>query len=83
MHWWASKQIIFNTKVDEEPVKCQEDRIDVLKFTHPLKDPGSTIFNVLDLLKALTRDPNEEYITVVQPGGDKGVDQPFGNTEGK
>ncbi|KAK3539680.1 hypothetical protein QTP70_011539 [Hemibagrus guttatus] len=29
-----------------------------------------------------SRDPNEECITVIKPGGDKGVDQPFSFTEG-
>ncbi|KAK3506756.1 hypothetical protein QTP70_023753, partial [Hemibagrus guttatus] len=48
-----------------------------------MKDPGSTVLNVLELLKTPTRDPNEKCITIVKPGGDKGVDQPFSITEGK
>ncbi|XP_010782828.1 aldose reductase-like [Notothenia coriiceps] len=38
------------------------------------EDPSSAVLNVLELLDAFVRDPDEECIAVVQPGGDKGVD---------
>lgn len=42
-------------------------------FWHPRQDPGSAILNILEPLEALARDPNEECVTVIQPGGDKGI----------
>ena len=62
----------FNSECDSEPVKGFEDGGDVLKFAHPHQDPGSTVLYVLELLDALVRDPDEECIAVIQPGGDKG-----------
>ena len=47
-------------------------------FAHPHQDPSSsTVLDVLELVNALARDPDEERITIVQPGGDKGVYQFF------
>ena len=54
-----------------------EDGSDVLVFAHPHQDPSSAVLYVLELLKALARGPDEECIAVIQPGGDKGVDQLF------
>ena len=54
-----------------------EDRSDVLIFPHPHQDPGSAVLNVLQLLNALARNPDEECVAVVQPGGDKGMNQFF------
>lgn len=51
----------------------------MLVFPHPHQDPRST---VLDILEAPARDPDEECITVIQPGGDKGVDQFLCSREG-
>ena len=47
-------------------------------FAHPHQDPSSAVLYVLELPDAFVRDPDEECIAVVQPGGDKGVDQLFG-----
>ena len=66
----------FNSECDREPVKGFEDGGDVLKFAHPHQDPGSTVLYVLELLDALARDP-DECIAVIQPGRDKGVDEPL------
>ena len=44
-------------------------------IAHPHQDPGSTVLYVLELLDALARDPDEECIAVIRPGGDKGVDE--------
>ena len=44
-------------------------------FAHPHQDPGSTVLDVLQSLDVLARDPNEECITVVQSGGDTGMDE--------
>ena len=51
---------------------------DMIIFAHPHQDPSSAVLNVLELLDAFVEDPDEECIAVVQPGGDKGVDQLFG-----
>lgn len=55
----------------------------MIKLACPRQDPGSTVLNMLKLLKTSARDPDEERITVVQPGGDKGVDQLLSIAEGK
>ena len=67
---------VFNCECDREPGKGFEDGGDVLKFAHPHQDPGSTVLYVLELLDALARDP-DECIAVIQPGRDKGVDEPL------
>ncbi|XP_068160690.1 nucleoporin p58/p45-like [Antennarius striatus] len=41
------------------------------------RDPSSAVLYVLELVNALARDPDEERITIIQPGGDKGVYQFF------
>ncbi|KAG2465866.1 FGF2 factor, partial [Polypterus senegalus] len=40
-------------------------------------DPGSAVLNVMESLDTLARNPNEERITVIQPGQDKGMDKPL------
>lgn len=50
-----------------------KDEGDMLMLTHPRLDPGSTVLNILETLTALARDPDEERITIVPPGGDKGM----------
>lgn len=54
-----------------------KDGSDMIIFAHPHQDPNSTVLNVLQLLEAFARDPDEEHITIVQPGGDKGLDKLF------
>ena len=48
-----------------------ENWCDVVKFSCPCKDPGSTVLNVLEFLDVFVGDPGKKSITVVQPGGDK------------
>lgn len=55
----------------------------MIVFAPPRQDPGSTVLNMLEHLQASARDPDEEGITVVQPGGDKGMDQPLSIRLGK
>ena len=55
-----------------------KDGCDLVVLSHPHQDPGSTVLDVLQLLDVLAGDPDEECITVVEPGGDKGVDKFFG-----
>lgn len=49
----------------------------MIEFSHPLQDPSSTVMDVLELLNALTRIHGEKLVAIVQPGGDKGMDQLF------
>ncbi|XP_038157823.1 regulator of G-protein signaling 3-like [Cyprinodon tularosa] len=39
------------------------------------KELGSTILDMLEVLQALARDPDNEDITLAQPRGDEGMDQ--------
>lgn len=52
-----------------------------MMFLHPHQDPGSAILNILELLDAPAKDPDEECVTVVQPGGDKGMDELDGSVK--
>ena len=67
--------LVLNSEWDREPVKRFQNGGDVIVFADPHQDPGSTVLHVLQSLDALARDPDEECITVVQSGGDKGVDE--------
>ncbi len=42
---------------------------------HSHQDPSGTNLYVLEFLDALARDPDEKRVSVVQSGGDKGVDE--------
>ncbi len=65
----------FDAEVNREPVQSAKDGGDVLMCTHSHQDPSSAVLDILEPLEALARDPDEECITVVQPGGDKGMDK--------
>ncbi|XDV12961.1 hypothetical protein PO909_001499 [Leuciscus waleckii] len=54
-----------------------------LRFAFDGRDPGSAVLNILELLKAPSRNPDEECITVVQPGGDKSMDELLCSRKGK
>lgn len=71
---------VLNPGGDGKPV---EDGGDVLMFPHCHQDPSGRVLDVLKPLQTLSRDPNEKCITVVQSGGDKGMNQFFGIWEGK
>ncbi|XP_035536720.1 sialoadhesin [Morone saxatilis] len=43
-----------------------------------LQDPSCRVLDVLKPLQTLARNPNEKCVTVVQSGGDKGMNQLFG-----
>lgn len=83
VHWCAAvgtligqeTYLILNPEPNRKPVKFMEDGCDVLRFTHPHQNPGSAVLNVLQSLQAPARDPDEECIAVVEPGGDKGMNQ--------
>lgn len=66
---------ILNSVLNGQPVEGFQDWSDMVIFAPPRQDPGSAVLNMLELLQSPARDPDEEGITVVQPGGDKGMDQ--------
>lgn len=67
----------FNPVLDRKPMERFEDGCDVVVLLHAHQDPSSTVLNVLQLLDVLAWDPDEECVAIVQPGGDKGVDEFF------
>ena len=75
--------LILGPEGDGEPVKGTEDGCDMIIFPHSHQDPSSAVLYVLEPLKALARDPDEKCVTVVQPGGNKGVDEPLSIWQGE
>lgn len=63
---------VLNSEGDGDPVEWMEDGWCGLA-SH--QDPSGVVLNVLELLQALAMDPDEKHIAVVQPGGDKDVDE--------
>ena len=55
----------------------------MIKLSHPHQDPSSAVLYILEPLEALARDPDEECITIVQPGGDKGMNKPLCSCSGE
>lgn len=72
-----------NPVLYKKPVGGSKDGCDVAIFSHPHQDSGSTVMDVLQLLDVFAGDPNEECVTVVQHGGDKGMDRFFSIRERK
>lgn len=46
-------------------------------FVHSHWDAGCRVLDVLEPLQALARNPDEKCVTVVQSGGDEGMEQLF------
>lgn len=49
----------------------------VFMFLDLHQDPGGAVLDVLQLLNVLARNPEKDSVTIVQPRGDKGMDQLF------
>ena len=60
-----------------------EDGGNVLMLAHSHQDPSCRVLYVLKPLQALARDPDEECVTVVQSGGDKGMNLFFRSLRGR
>ena len=77
MYTLVGKQtdFVLDAFCDWKPVEVTEDGCNVSVFGHPRQDPGGGVLHVLKLLEAFCWDPDEEGIAVVQPGGDKGMNQ--------
>ena len=52
---------------DGKPVKSVEYGCDVIVFPHSHQDPSGTVLNMLELLDALARGPDEKCVAVVEP----------------
>ena len=59
------RDLELNSVCNREPVKGFQDGGDVFVLTHPHQDPGSAVLDVLKLLDAPARDPDEECVAVV------------------
>lgn len=46
---------------------CAQNGGSVIMFLDPYQDPGNTVLDVLQLMDALARNPEEKSVTVVQP----------------
>ena len=57
------RDLVLNSEWDREPVQSVQDGGDVI-----------VLFILKPLDASLARDPDEESITVIPPGGDKGMD---------
>ena len=51
---------VLSPEGDGEPVKRTEDGCDVVIFSHPHQYPCSTVLDVLEPLKSVFVDPNEQ-----------------------
>ena len=83
MHWWVSREILYSVR-DEMGSQWSDLRMGVICscFRTLIRTliriiRISTVLDVLELFEALARDPDEKCVAVVQPGGDKGVDEVF------
>ena len=47
----------------------------MVMLEHPLQDPGSTVLDILQFLETFARNPDEDCLAIVQPGGDEGMDK--------
>lgn len=58
-------KFILNSVGNGQPVKGANTAYVVI-FAPPRQDPGSAVLNMLELLRAPARDPDEEGIAVIQ-----------------
>ena len=58
-------------------MKADENGGDVLPGLGVGEDPGSTVLHILEPAQGFGRDPGQGSITVVQAGGDEGMDEGF------
>ena len=56
-------------------MKADESGGDVLPGLGAGEDPGSRVLHILEPVQGFGREPGQDSITVVQVGGDEGVDE--------
>ena len=67
---------------DGEPVE-REDRCDVVTGLGVGEEAGSRVLNHLKSMEGARGDAGEEGVTIVQTGGDEGVDEGFSSRGGE
>ena len=65
--------------LDRDPVEGEENRRDVVTGAGVSEEAGSRVLNHLKFMEGAGGDASEEGVTVVQAGGDEGVDEGFGS----
>lgn len=68
---------------DGKPVEGVEDRSDVVTGPGVSQKAGSRVLNHLESMEGTGGDTSEERVTVVQTGGDEGMDEGFSSREGE
>ena len=68
---------------DGEPVEREEDRGDVVTGSGVGEEAGSRVLNHLKSMEGARGDAGEEGVTVVETGGDEGVDEGFSSRGGE
>ena len=56
-------------------MKADESGGDVLPGLGAGEDPGSRVLHILEPVQGFGREPGQDSITVVQVGGDEGIDE--------
>lgn len=59
-------EFVMESEMDRQPVQGLEHRGHVIIFAPPRQESSNTVLDVLKLRQALTRDPDEEGIAVIQ-----------------
>ena len=52
-----------------------DGEVDVLPELSVGEDPGSRVLHILEPVQSFGREPRQDSITVVQAGGDEGIDR--------
>ena len=56
-------------------MKAHESGDDELPGLGAVEDPGSRVLHILEPVQSFGREPGQDFITVVQAGGDEGMDE--------
>ena len=68
---------------DGEPMEREEDRGDVVTGSGMGEEAGSRILNHLKSMEGAGGDADEEGVTIVQTGGDEGMNEGFSSRGGE
>ena len=72
-----------DSEFDWEPVEFLEDRSNVVSGSGSGEQAGSGVLNILEFFEDLGGDAVEEAVTVVESGGDEGVNEGLGSSVGE
>ena len=68
------ENFVIDTWFNWEPVKADESRGEVLPGLGAGENPGNRVLHILEPVQGFGREPRQDSITVVQAGGDEGMD---------